>query len=249
MVPRLAASAAAARCRRRTRSMRCRVALGVHPAGQPAQPVDRRLLADPVGHVRVHRSRRSAQRLGQIVGVAARPSAVARRSHASAARTAVRSRNSRPTPPLTGVPACDQAHLHRGEQRVDPRRARRCRTGGVPAAMAAVTTLAPWCATGRRRRVDRAARSPWWTTRGSILATRRRLWRSSMSAAAHDVGRAAVVDLERVLAGAGEQLRRSRSASRGRRRCSRRWSGRRRPRRTPPRRGRPAGARAAGGRA
>ena len=68
------------------------------------------LLGDPLGDPRVQRTRRPAQRLGEVVGRERTRAPVASRNQASTARTEVRSANSSPTPPVTGTPAATSAN-------------------------------------------------------------------------------------------------------------------------------------------
>ena len=179
------------------------LALGGEPPGEPAQPVDRRLLADPLDDVRVQRTGRAAQRLGDVGRRQAPPGGrqpqpgergAHRRALGELGADAAVDRDA----------LADERQLHRGEQRVDPgehgdlrrrgvrRRARRARRRRWPRRRRRRSTVQP---AGDRRCAARI-----------ILGTRRRLWRSSMSAARDDAAGAAVVDLQRVVAGTGEDV-------------------------------------------
>ena len=161
-----------------------RVALVVDPTGEPPQAGERPLLADPRGDVRDASAGRggAAPRptspLDQRVGGRDGQAQPRQRGHA---RRCAR-RNSAPTPPLTRDARPRQRDLNRRQQRVDPREhgdvGRRAAVGRSPR--------------GRRRRWHRASRPPSRSRRPAAagraaritLATRRRLWRTSRSAAA-----------------------------------------------------------------
>ena len=95
-----------------------RLAVGGQPCRQPSQPVERRLLADPVGHVRVQRARRPAQGLGEVArrqrgGGRGQSQPGERGAHSGAFGELVADAA------VDRQPLAGQRHLHRGEQRVD----------------------------------------------------------------------------------------------------------------------------------
>ena len=205
-------------CRAARRAARCR------------RPTAARRPIPSAAGCRLRDGRRTASARSPASSASAEPHA--RRSHASALRTDARSRNSGPATFCTGTPASVERHLDRHEHGVDPREHRDL--GGSCAvrrgAWRTTSTVAP-----PDPRPRRTMRTPLRAGRGERMV----FGDAPQVAAQHPVD---LVD--HVRRGSGSSPRagatpapgtatRTRSASAGRRRCSRRSSGRRRRRRTP----------------
>ena len=194
---------AAPRCRRRTPSTRSRLALGVEPRREAAQPVDATLLADPLDDVRVQRTR--------TAGAAPR-----RRRPAACSRPAVASRSQ----------ASAGAHRRAlGELGADAAVDRRCpssTSATCTGASSELTRVSTAMSAGRAPVGERARRRRRWSPTGRPSSVDRPAAAVGAGGADHlgdppavvpqqRVGgarrrrRAAVVDLQRMVAGAGEE--------------------------------------------
>ena len=215
------------------------------------QAVDRSLLADPrraADRPALASGRRAASR--SAAPGRARSGADATASHARAARTPPRLRKRASTPPRTGMPwwrssTCTgaRAALTRDSTATSP--------GALPAGDEAGDVVG-----GARSGIALAGEHLQRAGLVDGIGRRPDDLRHAYGVAGEQVGRggdhrrrAAVVDLQRVGAGAREDLRRTARATRVWPRRSRRWSGRRRRRRTPSRPVRPAAGAAGGARA
>ena len=236
----------AARCRRRTRSIRSVSRSALSRVGEPSQAGRRRAARRP--------NRRPAGATGATAGAAPRRGRrtlndappVASRNQASTARTVVRSANSSPTPPATGTPAAPSASCT-GANEALTRVSTATSAGALAPAPSAACTAAAVAATGSSDVSTDHPPGPRWQRPRDRLGDPTPVVPQQPIDRLDDAGRTAVVDLERMVAGAGEQRCRSRSTTPGRRRCSRRSSGRRRRRRTPRLRAPTAAGPAAGG--